>query len=91
MIAVQLDQQKEFNQLWKFAKTFMWHDSGPLRGYFTWHVAYNGSMTRDDGSVIRGGSHVTRCQPTWASTARTSSSAIWTQYLHLIIQKIPTN
>jgi len=55
MIAVQLDHQKEFNQLWKFAKTFMWHDSGPLRGYFTWHVAYNGTMTRDDGSEIRGG------------------------------------
>ena len=54
MIAVQLDHQKEFNQLWKFAKRFMYHDRGPLRGYFTWHVAYNGTMTRDDGSVIRG-------------------------------------
>jgi len=54
MIAVQLDHQKEFNQLWKFARTFMYHDRGPLRGYFTWHTAYNGTMTRDDGSVIRG-------------------------------------
>ena len=54
MIAVQLDHQKEFNQLWKYARKFMYHDSGPMRGYFTWHTAYNGSMTRDDGSVIRG-------------------------------------
>jgi len=54
MICVQLDHQAEFNQLWRFAKTFMYHDSGPMRGYFTWHTAYNGSMTRDDGSKIRG-------------------------------------
>jgi oligosaccharide reducing-end xylanase len=54
MICMQLDHQAEFNALWKFAKRFMYHDSGPLRGYFTWHVAYNGTMTRDDGSVIRG-------------------------------------
>ncbi len=54
MICVQLDHQAEFNALWKFAKQFMYHDHGPLRGYFTWHVAYNGTMTRDDGSVIRG-------------------------------------
>jgi hypothetical protein len=54
MIAVQLDHQKEFNALWKFAKRFMYHDRGPLRGYFTWHTAYDGSMTRADGSVIRG-------------------------------------
>jgi len=54
MICVQLDRQAEFNALWKFARRFMYHDRGPLRGYFTWHVAYNGTMTRDDGSVIRG-------------------------------------
>jgi oligosaccharide reducing-end xylanase len=54
MIAVQLDKKEEFNRIWKFAKTYMYHDSGPLRGYFTWHTAYNGSMTRDDGTVIRG-------------------------------------
>ena len=54
MIAVQLNHQKEFNALWKYAKTFMYHDSGPMRGYFTWHTAYNGTQVRDDGSVIRG-------------------------------------
>lgn len=54
MIAVQLDKKEEFDRIWKFAKTFMYHDDGPLRGYFTWHTAYDGSMTRKDGSVIRG-------------------------------------
>ena len=42
MICVQTDHQKEFNQLWRYAKHYMWHASGPLRGYFTWHVAFNG-------------------------------------------------
>ncbi|MEI6861267.1 MAG: glycosyl hydrolase family 8 [Verrucomicrobiota bacterium] len=54
MLCVQTNHQKEFNQLWKFAKTYMYHPDGPMRGYFTWHTAYNGSMTRDDGSVITG-------------------------------------
>ena len=54
MIAVQLDKKEEFDRIWKFAKTHMFHNSGPLRGYFTWHTAYDGTMTRDDGSVIRG-------------------------------------
>lgn len=42
MIAVQLDHQEEFNQLWKFAKHYMYHDAGPLRGYFAWHTAFDG-------------------------------------------------
>lgn len=54
MIAVQLNHKKEFNQLWKYAKTFMYHDRGPMRGYFTWHTAYNGTMTREDGSAVWG-------------------------------------
>ncbi len=55
MICVQLGHQPEFNALWKFARTHMYHEQGPLRGYFTWHTAYNGTMTRDDGSEVRGG------------------------------------
>jgi oligosaccharide reducing-end xylanase len=42
MICVQTDHQQEFNQLWKFAKRFMYHDAGPFRGYFSWHTAFNG-------------------------------------------------
>jgi oligosaccharide reducing-end xylanase len=42
MIAVQTNHQSEFNQLWKFAKHYMYHDAGPLRGYFAWHTAFDG-------------------------------------------------
>jgi len=38
MIAVQLDKKEEFDRLWKFAKTYMQHQSGPRQGYFAWQV-----------------------------------------------------
>ena len=42
MIAVQLDKRAEFDRLWKWAKTHMFHPSGPRRGYFAWHCAFDG-------------------------------------------------
>jgi len=42
MICVQLDRQDEFNRIWKYAKHYMYHDAGPLRGYFAWHTAFDG-------------------------------------------------
>ena len=42
MICVQLNRQPEFNRIWKFAKHYMYHDAGPLRGYFAWHTAFDG-------------------------------------------------
>lgn len=42
MICLQLDRPAEFNRIWKFAKHYMHHDAGPLRGYFAWHTAYDG-------------------------------------------------
>jgi oligosaccharide reducing-end xylanase len=44
MIAVQLDKQEEFNRLWKWAKTYMYHDDGPRKGYFAWHCAPDGTI-----------------------------------------------
>jgi oligosaccharide reducing-end xylanase len=44
MIAVQLDKQAEFNRLWKWAKTYMYHGDGPRKGYFAWHCAPDGTM-----------------------------------------------
>jgi oligosaccharide reducing-end xylanase len=44
MICVQLDRQAEFNQIWKWAKTFLYHDSGPMRGYFAWHGNFEGKQ-----------------------------------------------
>ncbi|GAL87117.1 glycoside hydrolase [Sporocytophaga myxococcoides] len=38
MIAVQLDKKEEFDKLWKFAKTYMQHKTGPRAGYFAWQV-----------------------------------------------------
>ena len=54
MICVQTDHQKEFNQIWRYAKHYMWHESGPLRGYFTWHTAFNGNKLRDAGPAPDG-------------------------------------
>jgi oligosaccharide reducing-end xylanase len=42
MIAVQLDKQAEFNRLWKWAKTYMYHADGPRQGYFAWHCTPDG-------------------------------------------------
>lgn len=42
MIAVQLNRQKEFNAIWKYAKHYMYYDAGPLGGYFAWHTAFDG-------------------------------------------------
>lgn len=42
MIAVQLDHRREFDALWAFAKRYMWHETGPFRGYFAWHTDYRG-------------------------------------------------
>jgi oligosaccharide reducing-end xylanase len=44
MIAVQLDKQAEFNRLWKWAKTYMYHGDGPRKGYFAWQCAPDGTM-----------------------------------------------
>jgi oligosaccharide reducing-end xylanase len=42
MIAVQLDKKTEFDRLWKWAKTFMYLQDGPYKGYFAWHCAVDG-------------------------------------------------
>lgn len=44
MLAVQLDKQQEFNRLWKWAKTYMYHREGPYKGYFSWHNKPNGEQ-----------------------------------------------
>lgn len=42
MIAVQLGQREEFDRLWKWSKTYMQYNSGPLKGYFAWQCEVNG-------------------------------------------------
>jgi oligosaccharide reducing-end xylanase len=43
MMCVQRDWKKEFDRLWKFAKTFMWMEDGENSGYFAWSVQVNGT------------------------------------------------
>lgn len=43
MMCVQLDHKKEFDCLWKWAKTMMYMKEGPQKGYFAWSVATDGT------------------------------------------------
>lgn len=44
MIAVQLDKKQEFDAIWNWAKTHMYHDdeAHPAHGYFAWSVKRTG-------------------------------------------------
>lgn len=43
MMCVQRNWKKEFDRLWKFAKTFMWMEDGVNSGYFAWSVQTDGT------------------------------------------------
>lgn len=45
MIAVQMDKKEEFDRIWRWARTYMYHETGQYRGYFSWH-------NRPDGTRI---------------------------------------
>src|SRR6267154_2102434 len=49
MIAVQLDKKAEFDAIWNWAKTYMYHGSSshPAYGYFSWSMKTNG-MPNDE-------------------------------------------
>jgi oligosaccharide reducing-end xylanase len=42
MICVQLDRQREFDQIWRWAKIHLYHADGPMRGFFAWHADFEG-------------------------------------------------
>lgn len=44
MIAVQMDKKAEFDAIWNWAKTYMYHseDNHPAKGFFAWSVKTNG-------------------------------------------------
>jgi len=68
MIAVQLDRQNEFDRLWKWAKTHMYHAAGPLHGYFAWQCTFDGRQL-DPGSASDG--------EEWFATALLFASHRW--------------
>ncbi|HQJ74937.1 MAG TPA: glycosyl hydrolase family 8 [Bacteroidota bacterium] len=43
MIAVQMNKKKEFDCLWKWAKTYMQHSTPDRMGYFAWHCKTDGT------------------------------------------------
>lgn len=50
MIAVQLDKKEEFDRLWKWAKTYMQHQSGPHKNYFAWHCKTDGTKISENSA-----------------------------------------
>jgi oligosaccharide reducing-end xylanase len=47
MICVQLDHRDEFDRIWRFARTRMYHADGPMRGYYAWHTTLGGRPLSD--------------------------------------------
>ena len=70
MIAVQLDQREQFDRLWRWAKTYMYHGDGPRRGYFAWQCRFDGSVI-DPGSASDG--------EAWFATALFFAAHRWQQ------------
>lgn len=68
MIAVQLDKKAEFDRLWKWAKTYMYHADGPYTGYFSWHNKPDGE--RLDANPASDGE-------TWFAAALFFAAARW--------------
>jgi oligosaccharide reducing-end xylanase len=68
MIAVQLDKKEEFDRLWKWAKTYMYHSEGPYEGYFAWHCTFEGEQL--DANPASDGEE-------WFATALLFASARW--------------
>jgi oligosaccharide reducing-end xylanase len=44
MIAVQLNKKTEFDRLWKWTKTYLQHQSGHRKDYFSWHAKTSGEV-----------------------------------------------
>jgi oligosaccharide reducing-end xylanase len=44
MLAVQMNQQAEFNRLWKWTKDHMAHREGKYAGYYAWHCHFDGTQ-----------------------------------------------
>ena len=43
MMCVQMDRKEEFDRIWKWAKTYMYMDSGENEGYFAWSCQTDGT------------------------------------------------
>ncbi|MBO4337068.1 MAG: xylanase [Lachnospiraceae bacterium] len=43
MMCLQMDKKEEFDRLWKWARTYMYQESGPQAGYFAWSCQLDGT------------------------------------------------
>lgn len=68
MIAVQMNKKNEFDRLWKWAKTYMQHQTKKREGYFAWHCKTDGAKI-DSNSASDG--------EEWFVTALFLASARW--------------
>jgi oligosaccharide reducing-end xylanase len=68
MIAVQMDKQEEFDRIWTWAKTYMYHADGDHAGYFAWHTSPDGTIL-DDNSAPDG--------ETWMAMSLFFAAARW--------------
>lgn len=68
MIAVQLGHQREFDALWKFAKTKMQLQSGPTKYFFAWHTDTTGKII--DSGIAPDGDQ-------WIAAALSFASGRW--------------
>jgi oligosaccharide reducing-end xylanase len=68
MICVQLDKKKEFDRLWKWARTYMRIQSGSHKGYFAWHCKTDGTVL--DSTAASDGEE-------WIVTSLFFASARW--------------
>lgn len=68
MITVQMNKKTEFDRLWKWAKTYMQHQTKKREGYFAWHCKTDG--TKIDSNSASDGEE-------WFVTALFFASARW--------------
>ncbi|MCQ2973955.1 MAG: glycosyl hydrolase family 8 [Bacteroidales bacterium] len=47
MIAVQMNRKDIFDKLWRWAKTYMQHQDGPMAGYFAWSCKTDGTRNAE--------------------------------------------
>ena len=43
MIALQFNRKDIFDRIWKWSKTYMYHEDGPSKGYFAWSAKLDGT------------------------------------------------
>ncbi|MCS6871741.1 MAG: glycosyl hydrolase family 8 [Anaerolineae bacterium] len=68
MIAVQLDKKEEFNRLWKWARTYMYHTDPRYYGFLSWKHATDGTRLSYDSAPDA---------ETWIVTALFFAAARW--------------